>query len=532
MLRRGRRARAASAGTRPSTSSPGSSRELQAEHGPDAVAVFGGGGLTNEKAYLLGKFARVALGTSQIDYNGRFCMSSAAAAGIKAFGVDRGLPFPVTDLDERRRRAARRGEPGRDDAAVHPAPARRRPDRRRPAAHPDRRAGRACTSRPRRARISRWRWASCTPSSKAATSIRSYVDDRTSGFDEVWRIAARWWPERAERVTGVSAADHAPRRREARRRPQRLHPHRPRHRAARHRHRDGRRLDQPRAGARPARPRGLRLRLPHRAGQRPGRPRARAEGRPAARLPQARRPGRARVRRRRLGRRRRTACPGPAARPPSCSKRSGTDGRPEGADGVRQQRRRLGAALGSVSKIDCPHWTSWSSPTSCCRRPRRSPTSSCPVTQWAEEDGTLTNLEGRVLLRRKAVDAAGRRPVRSGRPPRTRASGWASRKTGSRSTPRRCSRSCGSRPRAASPTTPASATTGCARARPCTGRCRPTTTPARRGCSSTPSPTRTAARGSCRSSTPARPSCRTTSSRCRPPPAACCSTTSRARRRG
>ncbi len=34
---------------------------------------------------MLGKFARVALGTSNIDYNGRFCMSSAAAAGIRAF---------------------------------------------------------------------------------------------------------------------------------------------------------------------------------------------------------------------------------------------------------------------------------------------------------------------------------------------------------------------------------------------------------------------------------------------------------------
>ena len=62
------------------------------------MAVFGSGALTNEKAYALGKFARVALGTSQIDYNGRFCMSSAAAAGNRAFGLDRGLPFPVTDL--------------------------------------------------------------------------------------------------------------------------------------------------------------------------------------------------------------------------------------------------------------------------------------------------------------------------------------------------------------------------------------------------------------------------------------------------
>lgn len=62
----------------------------RAGHGVDAVGVFGGGGLTNEKAYALGKFARVVLGTSQIDYNGRFCMSSAAAAHQRAFGLDRG----------------------------------------------------------------------------------------------------------------------------------------------------------------------------------------------------------------------------------------------------------------------------------------------------------------------------------------------------------------------------------------------------------------------------------------------------------
>jgi assimilatory nitrate reductase catalytic subunit len=35
-----------------------------------------------------------------IDYNGRFCMSSAATAGNRAFGIDRGLPFPLADLAE------------------------------------------------------------------------------------------------------------------------------------------------------------------------------------------------------------------------------------------------------------------------------------------------------------------------------------------------------------------------------------------------------------------------------------------------
>jgi assimilatory nitrate reductase catalytic subunit len=74
-------------------------KDTRARYGADAVGVFGGGGLANEKAYMLGKFARLALGTSRIDYNGRFCMSSAAAAGMRAFGVDRGLPFPLEDLD-------------------------------------------------------------------------------------------------------------------------------------------------------------------------------------------------------------------------------------------------------------------------------------------------------------------------------------------------------------------------------------------------------------------------------------------------
>ena len=62
---------------------------IQAQHGPDAFAVLSGASLTTEKAYLMGKFARMCLKTSNIDYNGRLCMVSAAAANKKAFGVDR-----------------------------------------------------------------------------------------------------------------------------------------------------------------------------------------------------------------------------------------------------------------------------------------------------------------------------------------------------------------------------------------------------------------------------------------------------------
>src|SRR6478735_6095926 len=73
-------------------------KTLQKAHGKAAVGTFGSGALTNEKAYLLGKFTRVALKSPNIDYNGRYCMSSAAAGQNKAFGIDRGLPFPVSDI--------------------------------------------------------------------------------------------------------------------------------------------------------------------------------------------------------------------------------------------------------------------------------------------------------------------------------------------------------------------------------------------------------------------------------------------------
>ncbi|HEX3595263.1 MAG TPA: molybdopterin-dependent oxidoreductase, partial [Polyangiaceae bacterium] len=75
-------------------------RTLRDEHGPAALGAFGSGALTNEKAYLLGKFVRVVLRSPNIDYNGRYCMSSAAAGQNRAFGIDRGLPFPVSDIAE------------------------------------------------------------------------------------------------------------------------------------------------------------------------------------------------------------------------------------------------------------------------------------------------------------------------------------------------------------------------------------------------------------------------------------------------
>lgn len=74
-------------------------KQIQDEHGRDSVAIYSGSSMTNEKCYVAGKFARAALQTRHIDYNGRLCMSSAAGAYSKALGIDR-APLPMTDIPQ------------------------------------------------------------------------------------------------------------------------------------------------------------------------------------------------------------------------------------------------------------------------------------------------------------------------------------------------------------------------------------------------------------------------------------------------
>jgi len=183
-------------------------RKIQREHGRDAVAVFGGGGLTNEKAYALGKFARVALGTKNIDYNGRFCMSSAAAAGNRAFGVDRGLPFPIADLA----RADTVLLAGANSAETMPPFLR----------HLNQRRGALIVVDPRATATAREAQLHLQPTPGTDLALangllhiaiaegwidKPYLAARTTGFDEVAAQVAGYWPARVERLTGVPVAD-------------------------------------------------------------------------------------------------------------------------------------------------------------------------------------------------------------------------------------------------------------------------------------------------------------------------------------
>ncbi|MFK4064485.1 molybdopterin oxidoreductase family protein [Streptomyces sp. NPDC029674] len=183
----------------------------RAEHGADACGVFGGGGLTNEKAYALGKFARVALGTSQIDYNGRFCMSSAAAAGQRAFGLDRGLPFPLEDIP----RTGCVILVGSNLAETMPPALRYLTELKA-------NGGTLIVVDPRRTRTADQADLHLAPRPGTDLALalgllhlvvaegrtdEAYIEERTSGWEEARAAAMAHWPEHVERITGVAVPE-------------------------------------------------------------------------------------------------------------------------------------------------------------------------------------------------------------------------------------------------------------------------------------------------------------------------------------
>jgi assimilatory nitrate reductase catalytic subunit len=170
--------------------------ELQAAHGPEAIAV-----LTGEQAYRLGRRA------SEIDDNGRFCRSSAAAALNRAFGMDQGLPGPISDVTA----ADVIFLVGGDIAETTP-PFLRHLNNQRAA------GGALIVADPRRTSAARQAdlHLQLTPGTDLALAngllhlaiaegllAEDYIGTRTHGFDAVRTKVNSYWPERVERITGV-----------------------------------------------------------------------------------------------------------------------------------------------------------------------------------------------------------------------------------------------------------------------------------------------------------------------------------------
>lgn len=185
--------------------------ELQAAYGPDAIGCFGGGGLTNEKAYAFGKFARVPLRTSMIDYNGRFCMSSAATAANRAFGIDRGLPFPLANIAEAETILLVGSNPA---VTVPPAMQFFDAGRAAGATHVVVDPRRTATARGSSRHLAPWLGTDLALANgllhlaiKHNLIDRSYIASRTKCFATVQASVASYWPDRVERITGIPVAE-------------------------------------------------------------------------------------------------------------------------------------------------------------------------------------------------------------------------------------------------------------------------------------------------------------------------------------
>jgi len=328
-------------------------------------------------------------------------MSSAAAAGSRAFGMDRGLPFPVADLA--------------NAGAVLLAganPAETMPPFMQHLAHAE-----TIVVDPRRSATAEAAALHLRPAPGTDLALalgilhavvagghlrQDYVDERTSGFAEAWRIAAAWWPERVERVTGVAAADQ--------------------HRAAAmlagtrnayvltargtEQHASG--TDTVSAWINLA----LALGLPGRAGagfgcltgQGNGQG-GREHGQKADQLPGYRRIDDPAARAHVAGvwGVDPASLPGPGRSAYELLDALGTDGGPRallvfGSNPVVSAPRsaHVTARLEALDLLVVADVV--------LSETARIADVVLPVTQWAEEDGTLTNLEGRILLRAKAVD--------------------------------------------------------------------------------------------------------------------------------
>jgi assimilatory nitrate reductase catalytic subunit len=255
----------------------------------------------------MGKFARVCLKTPYIDYNGRLCMVSAGAGNKKAFGIDRAAN-PWSDIPK----AELIWISGANVAECAPITTEYVWQARENGA-------RIIVVDPRITPLARTcdLFLPVKPGRDIALFNgvlhlmiekgwidRPFIEQFTVGFDKVAEHVLPGIPRKTAEVTGIperlirQAAEwwgtakssflmHA--------RGIEHHSHGVQN-VARH--------DQHRAGLRPYRARGVRLRHDHRPGQRPGRARARAEVRPAPRLARHLQPRGPRPHRQHLGHRR------------------------------------------------------------------------------------------------------------------------------------------------------------------------------------------------------------------------------------
>lgn len=192
------------------TGAAGQLRAIIAAHGPDAVGVLGSARGSNEEAFLTQKFARVAIGTNNVDCCARVCHAPSAAALKQVLGTG-AATNSFADID----RADAFLVVGANPSANHPVVAARIRQR-------VWRGARLVVIDPRRTPLAEI--ADVHLALRAGTNIpllhalahvllaedridHDYLAQRVEGLDALRAAVAEWTPERAAAVCGVAAGD-------------------------------------------------------------------------------------------------------------------------------------------------------------------------------------------------------------------------------------------------------------------------------------------------------------------------------------
>jgi formate dehydrogenase major subunit len=186
-------------------------RGIIARHGPNAVGVLGSARATNEENYLTQKFARVALGTNNVDCCARVCHAPSAAA-LKAMLGAGAATNSFDDIDQARTILIAGANPTENHPVIG---ARIR--------QAGRRGAQLIVIDPRSTELtSEARTVHLAP--KPGTNIpllnalahvivteglsdRRFLAEHIAEFAEFESFIAEWTPERASAISGVPAAD-------------------------------------------------------------------------------------------------------------------------------------------------------------------------------------------------------------------------------------------------------------------------------------------------------------------------------------
>jgi anaerobic selenocysteine-containing dehydrogenase len=186
-------------------------REIVAAHGPAAIAFYGSGQLLTEEYYVASKLAKGFLGTNNFDTNSRLCMASAAAGYARSLGSD-GPPGAYADIETADcffligtntaechpvtwKRIRKRKLAGLDEVAVIVADPRFTETADIADLHLPLRPGSDIALLNAMLHVL---W-------KDGRLDRDFIEERTRGWAELRPVIARYTPERAAALTGLSA---------------------------------------------------------------------------------------------------------------------------------------------------------------------------------------------------------------------------------------------------------------------------------------------------------------------------------------